>query len=71
MPMVLARRGGTIIDTSSIFAVMTNRDQANYPAEKSQFIETVKAQAWELTSRSITVNIVTPSNKTWRKRINQ
>lgn len=57
---LLKRRGGKIINISSVSGVMGNAGQANYCASKAGVIGLTKSAARELGSRGITVNAVAP-----------
>ncbi len=54
------RRGGRIINISSIVGQMGNPGQANYVAAKAGLIGMTKTAARELGSRAVTVNAVAP-----------
>lgn len=60
MPMIKSRRGGRIINITSVVGIMGNRGQANYSAAKSALHGATKSLALELASRKITVNAVAP-----------
>lgn len=57
---MLRRRGGRIINISSIVAATGNAGQANYAAAKAGLIGMSKALAREVASRGVTVNVVAP-----------
>ncbi|MGH7372128.1 MAG: 3-oxoacyl-ACP reductase FabG, partial [Candidatus Methylomirabilales bacterium] len=57
---MLKRRGGRIINLTSVVGVMGNAGQANYVAAKAGIIGLTKATAKEVASRGITVNAVAP-----------
>ncbi|MCP4426264.1 MAG: 3-oxoacyl-ACP reductase FabG, partial [Chloroflexi bacterium] len=59
-PMVRRKKGGRIINISSIVALVGQAGQANYAASKAGVIGFSKSLAKELGSRQITVNAVTP-----------
>lgn len=58
-PMV-KRRGGSIINISSVSGLMGNAGQCNYSAAKAGMIGLTKSVARELASRGITCNAVAP-----------
>lgn len=60
MPMVRRRRGGRIINISSIAGTLGNRGQVNYSAAKAGLIGATRSLAQELARRNITVNAVAP-----------
>lgn len=57
---MMKRRGGRIINVSSIIGIIGNKGQANYAASKAGLIALTKSVAKELGSRSILVNAVAP-----------
>ena len=59
-PMMRAKRGGRIINISSVSGLVGQSGQANYAASKAGIIGFSKALAKELASRAITVNAVAP-----------
>lgn len=54
------KRGGRIINMSSVSGVFGNKGQTNYSASKAGIIGVTKALACELASRNITVNAIAP-----------
>ncbi|ASG68880.1 3-ketoacyl-ACP reductase [Francisella halioticida] len=60
MPMIQLRKGGRIINMSSVSGVIGNRGQVNYSAAKAGIIGASKALAVELAKRKITVNCIAP-----------
>jgi 3-oxoacyl-[acyl-carrier protein] reductase len=59
-PMLKQKRGGRIINISSVVGCMGNVGQANYVASKAGLIGLTKALAREVAPRGITVNAVAP-----------
>jgi 3-oxoacyl-[acyl-carrier protein] reductase len=59
-PMLRARRGGRIINVSSVSGLVGQVGQTNYSASKAGIIGLTYALAKELGSRQITVNAVAP-----------
>jgi len=57
---MMKRRGGRIINITSIVGVTGNPGQANYAASKAGMIGMSKSLAQELASRNITVNCIAP-----------
>ena len=57
---MMRRRGGRVINITSIVGVTGNPGQANYAAAKAGLIGMSKSLAQELASRGITVNCVAP-----------
>ncbi len=59
-PMFRAKRGGRIINMSSVSGQAGQIGQANYSSSKAGLIGLTKASAREFASRAITVNAVAP-----------
>ena len=59
MPL-MKKRGGTIINISSVSGIMGLAGQANYSAAKAGLIGLTKAIAREVASRGVTCNVVAP-----------
>lgn len=59
-PMIRGKRGGRIINISSVSGLVGQSGQTNYSASKAGIIGFSKALAKELASRAITVNTVAP-----------
>lgn len=59
-PIMLAQRGGSIINISSIVGIHGNAGQANYSASKAALIALAKSVAKELGPRGIRANCVAP-----------
>ncbi|WP_339864284.1 3-oxoacyl-[acyl-carrier-protein] reductase [Paremcibacter congregatus] len=57
---MMKRRGGRMINITSIVGVTGNPGQANYAASKAGMIGMTKSLAQELASRNITVNCIAP-----------
>ncbi len=57
---MMKRRGGRIINITSIVGVTGNPGQVNYAASKAGMIGMTKSLAQELASRNITVNCIAP-----------
>jgi 3-oxoacyl-[acyl-carrier protein] reductase len=57
--MVRAKRG-RIVFVSSVMGFMGSPGQTNYAASKAGMLGLARSLAWELGSRNITVNLVTP-----------
>jgi len=60
MPMVRRKRGGRIINMSSVSGVVGNRGQVNYSAAKAGLIGATRSLSLELARRNITVNAIAP-----------
>ena len=60
MRPMLKQRAGRIIAVSSVVGQMGNAGQTNYAASKAGLIGFAKALAREVSSRSITVNVIAP-----------
>jgi len=56
----MKRRGGRIVNISSVVGLTGNRGQANYSASKAGLIGLSKSAALELASRGVLVNVVAP-----------
>lgn len=57
---MMKRRGGRIINITSVVGLTGNKGQANYAASKSGLIGLTKAVAKEYASRNVLVNCVAP-----------
>jgi 3-oxoacyl-[acyl-carrier protein] reductase len=57
---MMKRRGGAIVNVSSIVGVHGNPGQTNYAASKAGIIGFTKALARELGSRGVRANVVAP-----------
>jgi len=57
---MMKRRGGRIINITSVVGLMGNRGQANYAASKAGLIGLTKSVAQEYASRGVLVNCVAP-----------
>jgi len=59
-PMVKAKKGGKIINITSVVGLIGNAGQSNYAASKAGMIGFSKALAKEVASRNILVNCIAP-----------
>ena len=59
-PIFVKKRGGTIINISSIAGLIGNAGQANYSASKAGLIGLTKSIARELASRNVCCNAIAP-----------
>lgn len=59
-PMFLKKRGGKIINITSVSGLMGNAGQTNYSASKAGLIGLTKSVARELASRNICCNAIAP-----------
>lgn len=59
-PMMRRKKGGRIINISSVVALIGQGGQTNYAASKAGIIGFSKSLAKEIGSRKITVNVITP-----------
>ena len=57
---MIKRRGGRIINISSVVGVTGNPGQVNYVASKAGLIGLTKSLALEVANRGVTVNAVAP-----------
>ena len=57
---MMKKKGGRIINISSVVGVTGNKGQANYAASKAGLIGLTKSAAKELASRGILANVVAP-----------
>ncbi len=57
---MMKRRGGRIVNITSIVGIVGNKGQSNYAASKAGLIGLTKSVARELASRNILVNAVAP-----------
>ncbi len=58
--MMRRKKGGRIINISSVVALIGQGGQTNYAASKAGIIGFSKSLAKEIGSRKITVNVITP-----------
>lgn len=59
-PMMRRKKGGRVINISSVVALIGQGGQTNYAASKAGIIGFSKSLAKEIGSRKITVNVITP-----------
>jgi len=59
-PHFIRKRGGRIVNISSVAGLTGNAGQVNYAAAKAGMIGLTKAAAKELASRGITCNVIAP-----------
>lgn len=57
---MVRQKGGRIINTSSITALIGNKGQSNYAASKAGIVAFTKSAAKEVASRGVTVNTILP-----------
>jgi len=57
---MMKRKGGRIINITSVVGILGNKGQANYAASKAGLIGMTKAVAKEYASRNVLVNCVAP-----------
>lgn len=60
VPYMMKKRGGNIINISSVVGIVGNAGQSNYAASKAGIIGFTKSLAKELAPRNIRVNAVAP-----------
>jgi 3-oxoacyl-[acyl-carrier protein] reductase len=60
LPGMIRKRGGRIVNISSIIGLIGNAGQSNYAASKAGIIGFTKSIAREVASRNVTCNAITP-----------
>ncbi|MEU6055336.1 3-oxoacyl-ACP reductase FabG [Streptomyces xanthochromogenes] len=60
IPQMVSARRGRIVFVSSVMGFLGSAGQTNYAASKSGMLGLARSLAWEVGSRGITVNLVTP-----------